>query len=151
MRQRNLFFAATAAALLAVGLYGCSSSSAPTPASSSPSQPAAGGEMDHGSHAGHDESQHNHAEHAGHEHGDQAASEQSPMAKMMETLAKLPEADRASAEKQHFCPVSGEMLGTMGLPIKVESNGQSAWICCDGCKDKFMGDPATYLAKVNKE
>ena len=73
------------------------------------------------------------------------------MAKMMETLAKLPEADRASAEKQHFCPVSGEMLGTMGLPIKVESNGQSAWICCDGCKDKFMGDPATYLAKVNKE
>lgn len=107
--------------------------------------------MDHANHAEHDESQHDHAEHAGHEHGDQAASEQSPMAKMMETLAKLPEADRASAEKQHFCPVSGEMLGVMGLPIKVEANGQNAWICCEECKDKFMGDPETYLAKLNKE
>ena len=143
MRRLNLLLAVSAATLLAVGLYGCNSSPAPTATPASPSQPADEGGTDH---TGHDHSQDGHMG-----HGDHAQGEQSPMDKMTETLAKLPEADRASAEKQHVCPVSGEMLGTMGLPIKVTADGQTAWICCDGCKDKFMGDPATYLAKMNKE
>ena len=52
--------------------------------------------------------------------------------------------------KQHFCPVSGEMLGSMGVPEKVDVNGQPVWICCDGCKDKLLADPDKYLAKLAK-
>ena len=79
-----------------------------------------------------------------------AAQEGTDMNKMKESLAKLSEADRASAEKQHFCPVSGEMLGTMGVPQKVEVNGRDVWICCSGCKDKLLAEPDKYLSKLQK-
>ncbi len=62
----------------------------------------------------------------------------SGMDKMRVELAKLSPADRASAEKQHVCPVTGKMLGTMGPPKKVEVNGQQVWICCAGCKDELL-------------
>ena len=52
--------------------------------------------------------------------------------------------------KQHFCPVSGEMLGTMGAPEKVEVEGKQIWICCDGCKNKLLADPTQYLARLNR-
>ena len=71
------------------------------------------------------------------------------MEKMTEALADFSEEDRKSAMKQHFCPVTGEMLGTMGEPKKVEVKGQQVWICCDGCKDKLLADPDKYLAKLN--
>jgi YHS domain-containing protein len=73
------------------------------------------------------------------------------MDKMKAELAKLSPEDAASAESQHFCPVSGEMLGTMGAPKKIDVDGQQVWICCDGCKDKMLGNPAEYLAKLKKE
>ncbi len=73
------------------------------------------------------------------------------MEKMKAELAKLSPEDAASAEKQHICPVSGEMLGTMGPPQKVEVNGQQVWICCDGCKEAIVKDPEKYLAKLKKE
>lgn len=94
----------------------------------------------------HDQMDHDHGDH---DHGSDSASK-SDMEKMAETLAKFSEEDRQSAMKQHFCPVSGEMLGTMGEPEKVEVDGQSVWICCDGCKDKLLADPEKYLAKLNK-
>ncbi len=52
--------------------------------------------------------------------------------------------------KQHFCPVTGEMLGVMGPPEKVDVNGESVWICCYGCKDKLLADPEKYLAKISQ-
>ena len=73
------------------------------------------------------------------------------MEKMKAELAKLSPEDAASAEKQHFCPVSGEMLGSMGAPIKVDVKGESVWICCDGCKQKILDNPDEYLAKIHKE
>ena len=132
-------FMFVATALLAIGLYGCNSSSAPSsPPTDSGDQPAASDNagMDH---AGMD------MEHAGMDN-----DKMSDMDKMHATLAKLPEADRASAEKQHVCPVSGQMLGVMGLPIKVTVKGQDVWLCCEGCKEKIMNDPDTYLAKLKK-
>lgn len=86
-------------------------------------------------------------DHADHDHG--AAG--SDMEKMKAELAKLSPEDAASAEKQHFCPVSGEMLGSMGAPIKVDVQGESVWICCDGCKQKVLDNPDEYLAKIRKE
>ena len=80
--------------------------------------------------------------------GDSAPSETD---KVKAELAKLPPEDAASAEAQKVCPVSDEMLGTMGTPQKVDVNGQQVWICCDGCKDTLLASPDEYLAKLKKE
>jgi len=73
------------------------------------------------------------------------------MEKMKAELKKLSPEDAASVEKQHFCPVSGKMLGSMGAPIKVEVKGKSVWICCEGCKQKVLDNPDEYLAKTHTE
>ena len=65
-------------------------------------------------------------------------------------LAKLPAEDKTLAEKQKICPVSGELLGTMGVPIKIDVKGQPVFICCDGCKEKLLSTPDEYLAKLKK-
>ncbi len=91
--------------------------------------------------------------HAGHDgaHGSANDGKQSEMQKARAELAKLSPDDAASAEKQHVCPVSGEMLGTMGAPEKIDVNGQQVWICCEGCKDRLLASPDEYLAKLKKE
>lgn len=65
-------------------------------------------------------------------------------------LASLPAPDRQQAVQQAICPVSDQKLGTMGTPLKIEAEGQSVFLCCEGCKDKFLDDTATYLAKLKK-
>lgn len=133
----KLFYSAIVG--FSVGFYGCSGPSGSEPAADT-SAPAA--DTAHGEHS----------EHAHEGHGEVAQDEhagQSDMDKMMAQLAKLSPEDRASAEKQHFCPVSGDMLGLMGPPLKVEVNGQTVWICCPDCKDPLLADPDKYLAKLD--
>lgn len=89
--------------------------------------------------------------HGDHDHGDHGGGGQSDMEKMKTELAKLSPEDAVSAEKQHVCPVSDEMLGTMGPPKKIDVNGQQVWICCDACKDSLLEKPDEYLAKLKKE
>ncbi|REJ65756.1 MAG: hypothetical protein DWQ31_17630 [Planctomycetota bacterium] len=145
--KRTILFGTIVLAVVSLAIYGCGSPS--NNAEQTPSPPANGqgtgsenGHGDHGDHGGHDE----HGEHGDHsEHG------QTDMEKMKAELAKLSPEDATSAEKQHFCPVSGEMLGTMGAPKKIDVNGQQVWICCGGCKDKLLANPDEYLAKLKKE
>ena len=132
------FFVFTAGLALAVGIVGCTSQSGSS-TSSPPAGPSTTGNADHGDHT--------HGDHMEVDH----ASAQSPMDKMKAELAKLSPEDAASAEKQHMCPVSGEMLGTMGPPKKVEVNGQQVWICCEHCEEKLTANPNEYLAKLHKE
>jgi YHS domain-containing protein len=66
-----------------------------------------------------------------------------------EGLAELPEADRALAQKQKVCPVSGEPLGSMGKPVKVEIKGRTVFLCCGGCEADLKKDPDKYLAKLD--
>lgn len=122
--------------LFILGFYGCN-----TP-ESEPITPAATptGEADH------DHSDHDHGEHGDHDHA--AVDADSPMAKMMPGLKELSPEDYKSAMAQHMCAVSGEMLGTMGVPEKVDVKGKAVWICCDGCKDKLLADPDKYLAEL---
>jgi len=108
-------------ALLSFALSGCSSSST-EPADSGPSATA--------------------NDHNGDGHSD--------MDKMKAELAKLSPEDAVSAEKQHICPVSGKMLGTMGAPQKVDVDGRSVWICCAGCEDTLLDSPDEYLAKLKE-
>ena len=82
-------------------------------------------------------------------HGDHDHS--ADMEKMKAELAKLSPEDAASAEKQHICPVSDEMLGSMGPPKKIDVKGKQVWICCDACREALVTDPDKYLAKLKNE
>lgn len=70
--------------------------------------------------------------------------------KYAEALAKLSPEDRAAAEKQQTCPVTGEPLGSMGAPYKVEVKGRTVFLCCPGCEEKIKANPDKYLAKLDK-
>jgi Cu(I)/Ag(I) efflux system membrane fusion protein len=126
-------FSCIAVLAFLLSLSGCSSTASVPPNTS----PTSASDAD---------ANHSHAEHAGHDH-----AAPSDMDKMKLELAKLSPKDAASAETQHVCPVGGEMLGTMGLPVKVDVKGRQVWICCDGCKDTLLASPDEYLAKLKKE
>ena len=66
-------------------------------------------------------------------------------------LAKLPAKDRKMAESQKYCCVAdGSVLGAMGAPIKLDIQGESVFVCCEGCVDAAKADPEATLAKVAK-
>jgi YHS domain-containing protein len=65
-------------------------------------------------------------------------------------LAKLPPEDRALAEKQKVCPVTGEPLGSMGVPYKVTLKGRTLFLCCGGCEEEFNKNADKYLAKLDR-
>lgn len=50
----------------------------------------------------------------------------------------LTEADQLQIAVQKICPVSGEALGKMGDPIKVQVGQQVAFLCCKGCQGKEL-------------
>ncbi len=52
---------------------------------------------------------------------------------------------------QKTCPVTGEELGSMGAPVPVTVNGQTIYVCCQGCAGKLRKNPDAYLAKVKRE
>lgn len=81
---------------------------------------------------------------------DTAATAAEPDPKIVAALASLSVEDRALAEKQKVCPVSGEPLGMMGAPKKLDVKGQAVFICCEGCEEKLLANPDEYLAKLNK-
>ncbi len=69
--------------------------------------------------------------------------------KIEQSLAQLSEKDRRLAEAQKTCPVSGEPLGSMGVPIKLTVEGQEVFICCEGCKEDLLNEPSKYLKPKN--
>jgi len=74
-----------------------------------------------------------------------------PDAKIVASLASLSTADRSTAEAQRYCPVlTTSRLGSMGPPVKVSVNGQTVFLCCEGCKDQALAKPAETLAQVAK-
>ena len=70
---------------------------------------------------------------------------------VQQALAKLSATDRALAVRQKTCPVADMPLGSMGTPIKVDVNGRPVLICCEGCRESLLANPAKYLAKLPKE
>ena len=66
-------------------------------------------------------------------------------------LAKLPEAERMVAEAQRLCPVMKDSrLGSMGKPVKIMINGQTVYLCCEGCEDEARKNSQDVLNKVNR-
>lgn len=84
-----------------------------------------------------------HVEHAGHSDAQHEA--------MAKGLAELSNEDRVLAEKQHTCPVSGDMLGVMGTPVKVSIKGRTVFLCCSNCEADLKKDPDKFLAKVKTD
>ena len=125
---------------VAVVLVGCGQSTEQGP-TSEPSQPAAEEpqhDHDHGDHDGHD-----HDSHAGHSHNDHAMHSE-----YEGESSKLPPEDHVLAERQKVCPVSGDPLGSMGVPYKVTVQGRKVLLCCQGCEDAIKENPEKYLAKL---
>jgi multidrug efflux pump subunit AcrA (membrane-fusion protein) len=65
-------------------------------------------------------------------------------------VAKLAAKDRALARAQKFCPMTGELLGSMGVPFRVVLKGQSVFLCCKNCEADARKDPEKTLAKVKE-
>ena len=80
-----------------------------------------------------------------------ASADPAEAAKIKATLASLPAEERAAIEKQKICPVSGELLGTMGAPPKVTVAGHAVYLCCKGCEEALKEEPAKFLAKIGLE
>lgn len=85
-------------------------------------------------------------EHKGHDHDGGMHEEK------MEELdfSGLSAADAKLAKAQAVCPVSGEELGSMGSPVKVDVKGQTVFLCCKSCLKDLNADPDKYLAKLKK-
>ena len=65
------------------------------------------------------------------------------------SLAKLGPDDRLAAETQKFCPVlSDNRLGVMGVPLKIELNGKTVFLCCKGCEKEARSHAQQTLEKV---
>jgi Cu(I)/Ag(I) efflux system membrane fusion protein len=65
-------------------------------------------------------------------------------------LAQLPPEDRKAAEAQKICPISGELLGSMGVPVKMQLQGRTVFLCCQGCEESANKDPAGTLKKLDE-
>jgi Cu(I)/Ag(I) efflux system membrane fusion protein len=66
-------------------------------------------------------------------------------------LAKLDPADRLLAEAQKYCAVKQKtLLGSMPGLFKTTIDGQTVFLCCQGCEDKAKADPKKTLAIVEE-
>jgi hypothetical protein len=83
------------------------------------------------------------------EHAEHRDSAKDQGEEVQKALAGLSPEDRQSAQRQRICPVSGEPLGSMGEPIKLEVEGREVWICCAGCETAVRKEPEKHLAKLN--
>ncbi len=86
-----------------------------------------------------------------HSHGEDAHDDDHGASEVAAEMAKLSPEDRLQAEAQKFCVVSnGSLLGSMGVPIKLDIDGRSVFVCCGGCKSAAMKGPEKMLATVAK-
>ncbi len=74
-----------------------------------------------------------------------------PVNEQTSETPNLSSVEQEFAQQQKTCPVTDLPLGSMGPPIKVMVEGHQVFICCEGCRDKLLAEPAKYLAKVNQE
>jgi YHS domain-containing protein len=66
-------------------------------------------------------------------------------------IDRLPQDDRELAAAQGVCPVTGEPLGSMGVPIKVNVQGRTVFLCCQGCVAEIEAHPDKYLKQMEHD
>jgi len=84
-------------------------------------------------------------------HGDSRIIEKSAEEKIKAAIARMPEADRASAAAQRYCPMMGTVrLGAMGVPVKLLINDKQVFVCCKGCQEEAVEHGKETLSKAEK-
>lgn len=76
------------------------------------------------------------------------AERKKPTAEHLHRVAELPEPDRQLALRQKWCPVTGNPLGSMGVPVKITLRGRPVFLCCRGCVGKAKREPDETLKKT---
>jgi hypothetical protein len=66
-------------------------------------------------------------------------------------LSQLSADDRPAALAQKVCPVTDQPLGSMGKPPKITVEGQQLFLCCQGCDEQLLKEPAKFLAKLKSK
>ena len=51
---------------------------------------------------------------------------------------------------QHTCPISGEPLGSMGVPLKREVQGEIVFLCCEGCDSQLCAEADKVVQQVRQ-
>ena len=75
-----------------------------------------------------------------------------PSADDLKNIDQLPsEEDRRQAKAQAFCPVTGNPLGLMGVPVKITLRGKTVFLCCKACVGKAKADPEGTLKKLESK
>ena len=61
--------------------------------------------------------------------------------KTCKNIDQLPEADRTLALAQRICPITGAVLGSMGVPVRSVLRGQPVFLCCPGASTRRKQKP----------
>lgn len=87
--------------------------------------------------------------HAGHSHAGHAGQAGQNRSRADQAQVKH---DQLRIAVQEICPMTGEKLGSMGPPIKVQVGQETVFLCCQGClKDKINPQHwATIHANIAK-
>jgi hypothetical protein len=64
------------------------------------------------------------------------------------SITRATAADQPAIKAQRVCPVSGESLGSMGVPIKVTRGGRAVFLCCQGCVKTVQANPDRFLGAL---
>jgi hypothetical protein len=67
-----------------------------------------------------------------------------------ERYDKLSAEDKKLVDEQRLCPVTGEELLSMAVPIRMMAKGQPIMICCRGCKEDIENKPDEMVRKVTE-
>jgi len=62
-------------------------------------------------------------------------------------IGLLPLAEQAAALAQRTCPVTGDLLGADGKPLKVQIGNRTVFVCCESCVKELKADPQAFLSK----
>ncbi|MAT50860.1 MAG: hypothetical protein CMK32_06730 [Porticoccaceae bacterium] len=69
---------------------------------------------------------------------------------MLAAIAKLPAEEQAQAKMQQICPVTEMPLGSMGKPVKIDLDGETVFLCCQGCEGSLRREPDVYMANLKQ-
>ena len=79
------------------------------------------------------------------------AASSSKETRVKAALAKLSDEDRNLAAAQKYCAIEqGNLLGSMGTPVKIMVQGKPVFLCCAGCEEEAKSHPDQTLATVEK-
>lgn len=71
-----------------------------------------------------------------------------PAEAQRENIAKLSPDDQQAATKQAVCPISGDPLGAMGMPVKIDLDGHPVFLCCEDCRADAVKQKDQVLKKL---